>query len=84
MYSQACLELGKRDGAIQALLRLIVVASKHKAVRRALSNAIGGVSSGVDMLQSQLPFTVESAPALAFLAVILKVLPLELMSSVSR
>jgi hypothetical protein len=65
-------DLGKPEGAIQALLRLIVVASKHKAVRRALSNAIG-VSGGVELLQSQLPFTVESAPALAFLAVILKV-----------
>jgi hypothetical protein len=66
------MDLGKPDGAIQALLRLIVVASKHKAVRRSLSNAIG-MPGGVELLQSQLPFTVESAPALAFLAVILKV-----------
>lgn len=71
-YARACLDHGKPEGAVQALLRLIVASSKHKSVRKMLAEALGP-DTGIALLRESLPFTVESAPALAFIAVILKV-----------
>lgn len=72
LYATVCIALGRQDGAVQSLLRLIVLAPKHKAVRRTLAGVLGS-PEGLAVLEDQLPFTTESAPALAFLANILKV-----------
>ena len=72
LYAKACVALQQHDGALQSLLRVIVLSSKHKAARRALADSLG-TPSGLSVLEAQLPFTVEAAPALAFLAHILKV-----------
>lgn len=72
LYAKACVALQQYDGALQSLLRVIVLSSKHKAARRALADSLG-TPSGLALLELQLPFTIEAAPALAFLAHILKV-----------
>ena len=71
-YAKSCVTLGRVDGALQALLRLVVASSKHKDVRRVLA-AVLADASAIPVLEEQLPFTVDAAPALAFLANILKV-----------
>jgi hypothetical protein len=74
LYAQACIRLHHPDGALQSLLRVIVLNSKHKAARRALAACLED-ASGLALLSEQLPFAVDSAPALAFLAHVLKVSP---------
>jgi hypothetical protein len=73
LYGRMCRARGDLPTALHIFLKLVVVVTKHKDVRRCLAEVIGG-PGGLSALREQLSPSAEGASAAyAFLAVILKV-----------